>query len=632
VSRRFLRRLGLVLAGVVVWGAAASAQQSPPPGASLPPEPTAQISTVVDQIAQTFPKVKGEVVEVQDAKITVDVGRKDGVNSGLELNVVREGREIKHPRTGQVLGRAEQPVGRIRVVESQETLSIADVVQGADIKPGDRVATSPDKVRIVLLPLYTGVREGLVETALRDVADRLGAAGFQVSMGDAATMLLRERNIGAEEFLEGTGVSEVQKRFKFDNILALHFKRVQNRPFMDVRFFAGGRPEALVSSAFFVPASIRAAAQRGGQFSASGRTDGRPEARPRSLLERLLGIGAEPGSYSSAEGPIKLKEIAKFPFPVLAMDIVTPRKDNVPRMVVSDGEKIYLYRVGTDRKVEGEWSTTVRGLGRVFSVHLVDVDGDGVLEVTGNRYHPELGVSGFILGARDGKPRMLVDDIPEFLFGVDTKGEGYKQTLWTQRYSPEHFFTPGQVEQAAVKDSKLVYERQVRVTSNFRPMGATFSNVMGKGTWSLAYIDPRNRLQIANEREDLWRSSTAVGGGYMTVEQKLTDIRGGRSRFFKIEPTPLAVDLDNDGIDELVVPQNTVKEGVVAVIFRGPAGLRLQSVDTGFEGGITALGAFKHPEDVQPTLVVSMVRFSGFIQSILKFSGETQIIMTMPQE
>ena len=60
------------------------------------------------------------------------------------------------------------------------------------------------------------------------------------------------------------------------------------------------------------------------------------------------------------------------------------------------------------------------------------------------------------------------------------------------------------------------------------------------------------------------------------------------------EPYPLSVDLDGDGIEEIVVPQNQCP-GRLAVIFKGPAGYRFQTVNSGFEGTITALGAI--PED-----------------------------------
>jgi len=168
----------------------------------------------------------------------------------------------------------------------------------------------------------------------------------------------------------------------------------------------------------------------------------------------------------------------------------------------------------------------------------------------------------------------------------------------------------------------------VRVPSAFRPMGAAFSNINGKDSRALAYVDRSNRLQIIADGQELWRSSTSVGGGYMTIEHEVYDVRGGRSFFYKIEPTPLAVDLDGDGIDEIVVPQNLVREGMLAVVFRGPAGFRLQSIDSGFEGGITALGAYKTEESIQPTLIISVVRFSN----LLRTSGETQLIMTVPQD
>jgi hypothetical protein len=155
---------------------------------------------------------------------------------------------------------------------------------------------------------------------------------------------------------------------------------------------------------------------------------------------------------------------------------------------------------------------------------------------------------------------------------------------------------------------------------------------MGKDTRSLALIDEFNRLQIVNEGEELWRSSTQVGGSYQTVELvgAVRSSRMDRSKFFKMEPTPLAVDLDGDGIDELIVPQNLVREGLLAVVFKGPAGFRLQSINSGFEGGITCLGAFKTEDSSQPTIIAAVVRFNGLVKSF--GGGETQIIMTVPQE
>lgn len=588
------------------------------------PTPAASLTVLVDQLQGLFPRVEAEVLEVRGTTLTLGAGRRDGVHPDLQLELFREGREIKHPRSGQVLGRAEQTLGRVRVTEAQEAFSFGRLVEGQDPRPGDRVRLTAGKIKLILLPLLGGVRENLVEAATQELVERLTASGrFQVAMGDQINVFLAQQGIKGEEFLGGKGLKEAAERFKVEHLLAIHFRRVENKPFMDVRFFSFPRVEPALSTALFVPPSIRPAAPA--RFSSGGAANP-PQAKQRTLLQRLLGGELEAGTYSSGEGTIPLREVARFPFPVLAMDVAVSPKDRIPRLAVMDGERVYQYRI-VNQAMEPEWSLSVRSLGRVISLQLADLDGDGVFEVVGNRWHPRAGLNSFILAVRDGKPRVLVDNQPDFLFAVDLRGEGIKQTLWAQRYDTQTLFTQGQADQMAIKNGRLVVERAVRVPASFRAMGATFSNIAGKDTRALAFVDEYNRLQIAVGVEEIWRSSTSVGGGYMVVEHVTQTGRDSRSKFYKIEPTPLAVDLDGDGIDEIVVPQNQVQEGLIAVVFRGPAGYRLQSVNTGFEGGITALGAFKPEDSPHPILIAPVVRFKNF----LKTSGETQILMTTPE-
>ena len=627
--------LPAVLLAILVAGNAAAQSQTPlqaPNGQNGPTGPTgsAPMTALVDQLMDLFPKVEGEVLEVRDTSLTLGAGAKEGARPGLEVELYRQGREIRHPKTGEVLGRAEDSLGVTRMVQAGDSFSTAAVPSGSTVKAGDRFRVSSAKVTIVLVPLLGSVKDTLVETATQELVERLGATGrFKITMGDSINVFLAQQRVTAPDFLAGKGVPEAAERFKADNILAVYFTRMQGRPFMDVRFFSAPRADAAVTTSFFVPPSTLRAAQPAPRFSQGGPANP-PQAKPRSLLSRLLGGDLEAGSYSTGDNSLPLREVAKFKFAVLAMDIAVAPKDKIPRMVVSDGDQIYMYRI-VNQKVEPEWSKSVRSLGRVFSLQLADLNGDGNLEVIGNRYVPRLGLNSFILGSHDGKPEMLIEYVPDFLFAVDLKGEGVKQTLWTQRYNQESFFTPGQADQVTLKDGKLTTEKSVRVASSFRPMGAAFSNVLGKDTRALAIIDEFNRLQIANEGEELWRSSTSVGGGYLTVELigATQSSRNDRSKFFKIEPTPLAVDLDGDGVDELIVPQNQIREGLLAVVFKGPAGFRLQTINSGFEGGITCLGAYKTEDAVQPTLIASVVRYSNHL---LKAGGETQIIMTVPQD
>jgi hypothetical protein len=319
----------VIVSAVLLLGGAVWAQpQAPNPTPATPPV-AAPLTALVDQLVDLFPTVQGEVIEVREGTLTLDAGRRNGARAGLQVELFREGREIKHPKTGAVLGRAERALGQVRISEAQEAFSLAMVAPDRDVKPGDRFRVSAGKVNLVLLPLLGGVREALVEAALQDLVERLGATGrFRVTMGDSANVFLAQEGIKAEDFLKGKAVPQVAQRFQADNLLAVYFKRVQSKPYMEVRFFSGSQPDPAINTAFFVPSSIKPATPAG-RFSAGGGPANPPQARARSLLARLLGGDLEAGSYSSAEQSFPLRLAARFNFPVLALDIAVAPRDKI---------------------------------------------------------------------------------------------------------------------------------------------------------------------------------------------------------------------------------------------------------------------------------------------------------------
>src|SRR5688572_785379 len=231
LSRAFCLRvslLAIVLGSAALLPVATSLGQQARPAPEAPVGPAAPITALVEQINDLFPRVHGEVLEVQGDVLTLDVGRKNGVQPGLVLEVFRTGREIKHPRSGQILGRAEETLGTVRIAEVQESFSVARPSGSAEIKPGDRVRMSSAKIKLTLLPLLGSVRENLVEAATNELVERLSATGrFQVGMGDAINVFLAQEGLRAEDVLQGRGVKKVTERFKVEHLLAVHFQRVQ---------------------------------------------------------------------------------------------------------------------------------------------------------------------------------------------------------------------------------------------------------------------------------------------------------------------------------------------------------------------------------------------------------------------
>jgi hypothetical protein len=583
------------------------------------------LGVLVDQVLGLFPKVDGDVVEVTNGAVTLSLGRKDGLVAGIELSVYREGRELRHPRTSALLGRTEQAVGRVLVEQVFEGYATARVTQGTDVRAGDRARVSAGKIHLTVVPLVEGVKDALAEAAVQELVDGLTRTGrFQIAMGDPLALALLQEGLQRQEILEGKGLAKVAARYKVENALMVHVKSMQKKPFIDVRLFAFPGPSTLLTTGLFVPPSVRAAPK--GDFSAAGQARGNQTAAPqRSLLARLLTGELDSGAYSTGEGSIPLKEVAKFPFVVSSLDVAVAPGDKVPRMVIADGQKVYLYRI-VDRVLEPEWTWAADASAGVFAVQLADLDGDGVLEVLVNRYHPNPGIllKSTILTTRGGRPAVLAADQPHILLAMDVAGDG-KKALWGQDFAQAGFFKKGDADNLVFRNGTLVADGVVRVPSAFRATGATMSNIDGKSALrALAFIDEHNRLRISVGNNELWRSSSPVGGGVVKLVVETQIERGGRSYIYLAEPHPVAIDLDGDGIEEIVVVQNQVP-GRMAVVFKGPAGYRFQSVNSGFEGTITGLGAI--PGDPVPSLVVAVTRYYGLLSN----AGDTQIIMTIPE-
>src|SRR5258706_2526267 len=135
----------LALVAVLVATAGYTQTQTPAPTGGAP---SLSITSLVDQTVALFPQLDGEVVEAQGPTVTISIGRKAGAQPGLVLEAVREGRQNRHPKTGALLGRAEEPVGRVVGAQVFDGYSLATPERGASIKPGDRGRTAATRAQL----------------------------------------------------------------------------------------------------------------------------------------------------------------------------------------------------------------------------------------------------------------------------------------------------------------------------------------------------------------------------------------------------------------------------------------------------------------------------------------------------
>jgi len=86
------------------------------------------VSQITDKIVLAFP-MEGYIVQRTDKKVTIDLGRQIGVRPGMKFIVFKEGKVIKHPKTGEVLDVEIIETGLIEIKDVRDKTSTAMILQ-----------------------------------------------------------------------------------------------------------------------------------------------------------------------------------------------------------------------------------------------------------------------------------------------------------------------------------------------------------------------------------------------------------------------------------------------------------------------------------------------------------------------
>jgi TolB-like protein len=111
-------------------------------GKAADPEELRKMATrIAVDVYNAMPLAQGTVIKVETSEFMVDLGEDKGLKKGMKVVVFKEGEEIKHPVTGELLGRKTTKLGEIILKDVQTKFGTGEAVgeKEGTIEVGDKV-------------------------------------------------------------------------------------------------------------------------------------------------------------------------------------------------------------------------------------------------------------------------------------------------------------------------------------------------------------------------------------------------------------------------------------------------------------------------------------------------------------
>ena len=596
----------------------------------------AAANDVAGQLAQRFPHLQGEIVEVQGEQLYLSLGARDQVFEGMQLNVFREGKELTSPSTGEVLGRLEEDLGTVTVTQVAETYAVAartDAVGSATVQAGDKVRITAGRLSLVLLPVTGQTGRAMPLAALTDAVQRgLDATGrFYVVPRARLTMWLLERDLSPRDPLSSETLSEVASALGVAYVAQPILRDASDTMVVELRLFAPAQPQTPVSTALAILSEAEPIPQRpvAQPTVAVATPPVRPES-PQTAVVSTLPVRTDGlttlQSLLSAD-PLSLEKryvpMAQFPTELRGFDAADIDGDGQTELVMLSDTKVSLYHVKESQLVPVA-SYSDRRPGTLLSAQLLRLGDAQTLAVVVNRYSSNRGGMDSLFLVLQGRQLIRQQKgLSDILLAVDTDGDGVNESIWGQRFDGEDFFRRGQVRQYELRNGRLKRQRKLTLPAGFRATGTALAQLGSPRNRQLVFVDERHNLQVYDGNTRRWTSPENVGGSY--VSATLQNIRGAgtfEQEQFDFEAIPAVADLDGDGIDEVLVPQNQGSFGVVpnlnlysgghVVLMRQtPQGFTLSPISPGFDGLVSGVAVLKGRT---PGILVAVSKREGVLK------------------
>lgn len=537
-------------------------------------QPDRSLETVLTDLAanlaQHFPTLRGEVVQVDGEQITLNVGVQDAILAGMQLDVWREGETLAPPTTGTAVGQLEEELGTLTVVHVFPDHSIAQRVDPTEtraIHVGDQVRLSAGRIAVGLLPTTGRVEHAVPSPTLEaDIAQALDATGrFRTLPADRTRIWLLERDVPITAPLAPALFPELAQALQVSYLVMPHVQDVQGQATLELALLSPFQEIPIVAPTARLPQSALVQETPPPLLVPPPPTPSQtlpspapaPVASP-PLEQRLAWLfedlhGVQPDSIEW-NFSTTLVEIHRLPERIQGLDAGDVDADGQNEVAIVTDSRVMLYRLQEERLELLGTSAPVRQ-GSLMSVQLLRVGQE--LGVVVNHYRVGHGMDAYILTLQGQQLVPWQDGIPAILLAIDGDGDGTKETVWSQPFDRQWFFQRGRVQQWLLTSEGLVAQDKLAMPFAFRATGAALMQLDAGEPRTLVFVDEQHQLQVYSDEEKVWNSAPGIGGSYASASLVRFLTNGDTQNipvFF--DGIPAILDVDGNGTDEALLPRN----------------------------------------------------------------------------
>lgn len=482
----------------------------------------ASVEDLAAAVSSHFPKAQGEVKTAQGDAVTVTLGKKDGLLPGMALSIWREGKEITHPVTGEVIGRAEEEISSVEVSSVGDTSSSAVVQKKIkDPRPGDKARISPKKIMIALVPVRAERSE-----IVSELSQRLNETGrFGVLDPARAESFYKDRKERDAELVRDMG-----RFFGLDAVASIGIYPSEGRLLVTVKIFYAANAKLLNTVVAMLDVS--------------------PKTKPL-------------GDVSPFFMPVKEKTESAPPLPFQAryMSLADLDGDGKYEYVFCDSARIYVYRLEPSgwSEIWTEAAPPADKELRLIFLDTADINGNGRAEIFISAISEGRAVSWVV--EQEGGVYGRIAEFAGFLSILRYPGRG--TVLVRQGYDPIEFFS-GSPRQYAWSNGRYEPGAEFELPAGVNIYGFAFAD-FGERVPMLVSLDEKDRLLVFSGDSLVWKSEERYLNVDMIVYKPLTGLDAAvskateddKTRRVRIRGRVRSADIDGDGREEMIVARNT---------------------------------------------------------------------------